>query len=196
MSENYAVKHFWEALEQTFNDRRKDNPNINMSFNQGQRNLFEQTFKDYYNNIQNRFMTVGTKALDRHKQAAIFLLSAIKAHVIDQQCSKEEMALAQYVISLDVCLSYLTCCINERLSRIGKRISKIELPFAWACGTEYLTILARILYFENDTTEMEGTEKMSYNVLEWSDRFFLLEYITLLQSHIDTRIMKDIYWPD
>lgn len=194
MSKNYAAGKFWKALARAYENAQKAHPDISMKFNSNKQDKFEQIFTDYYENIRTNFMTEETEALDRHKQAAIFVVSAIEAGVVSQQCDEHEMALAQYVIVLDVSLSYLVGCINRRLNKIGKSIPRIQLPSAWACDTKYFTILSRILYYENEDTKMAGTEKMSYNVIEWSDRFFLLEYITLIQNQIDPNFMKDKYW--
>ena len=114
-------------------------------------------------------MSQDTTDLDRHKQAAIFILSILKSGVLSQESEDGFISLGLYAALLDVVLSYLYEELCKELRRVGiKRPPSFELPIAFPI--EY---------------------PMSYNILDWSDRFFLLEYICILKNGHDPIALKE-----
>lgn len=134
-----------------------------------------------------RFMQTDTGAMDAHKQAAILTISCLEANVIEHRLDdSEKISIVPQSTALNVTLSYMKRCMNDTLKEkgIAKRIDKYYLPVAIACDTPYQEIMCRLLYHEQ-------TEKdMTLNVLELSDRYFLLEYINLLQRGIEPHTLK------
>ena len=83
-------------------------------------------------------------------------------------------------------MSYMNDRLNELLKkkRIERRIPQYSLPLAISCETPYMEIICRLLYYN------KNEEDMCFNVLELSDRYFLLEYINLIQNGIEPYLLK------
>ena len=187
-----AVENFWSELKNSCNKWSKKENGNTLSFHPERKNDFFKLFSKYYNIIKEQFMTPETKGLDAHKQSAIMVISALEANIIEQTQEEGKVALGVQAVILDVAFSYLEKNINNKLEEIGAHTVKLKLPIALACETSYFDILRRILYYEDQREKIDDDcYKMSYNVIEWSDRFFLLEYITLLSNGIDPQLVKD-----
>lgn len=154
---------------------------------------FVDNFERYYKLLRNDFMTEKTTELDEHKQAAVIIVSAIEANAIHQEAREGMIALAPYAVPLNVSLYFMLDRINEKLKKAGEReISELFLPFPLACDTPYFESLCRILYLENGGAKEEGiTYPMSFSLVEWADRFFLLEYILLQQNSINPSQLRE-----
>lgn len=149
---------------------------------------FARLFEKQYNDVLKRFMKEGTTALDTHKQAAILTISCLEANVIEHELNNpDQISIAPQLIAVNVALSYMKDCINDVIKRkgFGKHIDKYYFPVAIACETPYEQIICRILYHEQNEPDM------SFNVLELADRYFLLEYITLLYRGIEPSLLKE-----
>lgn len=194
----YGAESFWNAMEASCKERNKGiNPKSDefVSLQEQKRDEFIKRFESNYDTIRKQFMTKDTKALDCHKQAAVFIASALEAEVLVQTSPEDKIALGPYMVLLNVSFSYLANHIDNRIKTIGKSISKLSLPYALACDTPYFEILCRILYYEDCNIKARKLEYCKgYNILDWADRFFLLEYITLLQNNIEPLLLKDKYW--
>lgn len=186
------VENFWRALENSYDSWSKKENGSTLSFHSERKNDFFESFSRYYNIIKNQFMTPETKGLDAHKQSAIMVISSLETNIIEQLQEEGKVALGAQAVILDVALSYLEKSINNKLKGIGVKTVRLKLPTALACETSYFNILRRILYYEDPRVKRDDSfYKMSYNVIEWADRFFLLEYITLLNNGIDPQLVKD-----
>lgn len=184
-----VIRKAWNALKYTCEQIEK---NACVSFRDENYPKFEEYFEKYYKLLLSEFMTTETTELDEHKQAAVIVISAIQSNAIQQTTEDGKIGLAQYAVALNVGLSFLLDRINERISDKkvdvgnGRRIEEFNLPYPLACDTPYFESLCRMLYFENGGAEKEGINyQMSYNIVEWADRFFLLEFILLLQNKIN-----------
>ena len=188
-----AIKN-WNALKESFLNWSKKSEKGTFCFNEEKKQQFCDRFDDNYNTILNELMTSNTKTLDAHKQAAIIVISALESNVITQTCQDDEMiSLGPYAVVLDVALSFLLKTINEKVKKLTKPIRELSLPTALACERDYFDIMRRLLYYEDPNVKDKGINyKTSFSIIEWADRFFLLEYITLLENHIDPRLVKDI----
>lgn len=190
----YGAENLWAALQEACAFWNQKEAEEKLTFHSERKKEFIDFFAKYYETIKGQFMTPETKALDTHKQAAIMLISAWEANAIEQTpCEEGQIPLGCQAVMLDVAFSYLEQSINRKLEDIRVRPIKLKLPEALACDTSYFNILRRMLYYELPTRGRQGSEKykMNYNILEWSDRFFLLEYITLLENGIDPKLIKD-----
>ena len=190
----YGPKRFFEALQESCAFWNKKENVAKLNFHSEREADFEKIFANYYKTIKKQFMTPETKALDTHKQAAIMLISAWEAKVITQaRCEEGQIPLGYQAVALDVAISYLEQSINKKLADIRVRPIELKLPTALACDTSYFNILRRLLYYELSVEKKQGGKeyKMYYNIMEWADRFFLLEYITLLENGIDPILLKD-----
>lgn len=185
--------HFWNELKKAFHNWQKSDPSAHLVFNDGKEKEFIRLFDEHYRRVKEHYMTDTTLNLDAHKQAAILLVSAIESCAITQTCDdKSALALGPYAIALDVALSFLADGISEKVKPFGVSIDKICMPIAFACRTNYFDVMRRLLYYENPgESHDKNLYDLKLNVLEWADRFFLLENITLLYSGIDPILLKD-----
>lgn len=176
----------WKAVQQGYVECHKKYASLVFHANRDEE--FFKCFSELYEDIMRRFMKEGTTELDTHKQAAILTISCLKANVIEYTLDdSEHISIIPQMIAVNVGLSYMKDCMNDILRRkkIGKHIDKYYLPIAIACGTPYQEIMCRILYHEQNESDM------SFNVLELSDRYFLIEYINLLQRGIEPYLLKE-----
>lgn len=185
-----VIDQVWDALRRTCEQIGEKSGVMFCTENYGQ---FKSNFEKYYKLFLDDFMTEKTTELDEHKQAAVIIASAIEANVIHQEPRKGMIALAPYAVPLNVSLYFLLDRINEKLKKVGeKEISEFFLPFPLACDTPYFESLCRILYLENGGAEEERVAyPMSFSLVEWADRFFLLEYILLQQNSINPAQLRE-----
>lgn len=198
-----AIEKAWDALKNVCDHLDEE---ANVYFSEKSYPEFAQLFTRYYKLFLDNFMTEKTTELDEHKQAAIIVISAIEANVILQSTKEGEIPLAPYAVALKVGLSFLLDRINERLLNCKDKLRKADsqgreekinidefyLPYPLACDTPYFESLCRILYFENGGAEKEEIGyPMKYNIVEWADRFFLLEFILLQQNGINPWLLRE-----
>lgn len=180
------VNRAWETIEDGYNKYHKNYPSL--IFHKESQMDFINIFTEKYEEIMHRFMKSETNALDSHKQAALLTISCLEANVIEHDLKNQnQISIIPQIIALNVGLSYMKNCLNDILKekKIGKSIEKYYLPVAIACNTPYEEIICRILYHEQNEPDM------SFNVLELADKFFLIEYINLLQHGIEPYLLKD-----
>lgn len=180
------VDFAWETIKEGYKECSEKY--VGLSFDESQLVSFRKLFEEQYNDVMNRFMKEDTSALDAHKQAAILTICCLKAKIIDHKLdNSNQISIVPQMIAVNVGLSYMKNCINETLKKkgINKKVDIYYLPVAIACDTPYQEIMCRILYHE------QNEEDMSFNVLELADRYFLLEYINLLQRGIEPSLLKD-----
>lgn len=148
---------------------------------------FHNSFSKYYDDIMERFMK-ETEALDSHKQAAIIVVSCLESGIITAECTeKGKITIATQLIAVTVALSYMNDMLNKKIGAadINIYIDKYIFPEALSCDTPYLEIICRLLYYEQHEPDM------NFNILEIADRFFLLEYLNLLQHEIDPLKLRE-----
>lgn len=185
-----VIDKAWSALESACNNLGAE---TGVSFNKEAYKDFKDQFSYYYGTFLNEFMTKETTELDEHKQAAVIVISAIKSNAIQQSVGDNEIALAPYSVALNVGFSFLLDRLNEKLMAAGvKEIEEFQLPFPIACDTPYFESLCRMLYYEDSDEGESGIHyQMSLNMIEWADRFFLLEYILLQKNEINPWMLKE-----
>lgn len=185
-----VIEKVWDAIRRTCEQTGEQS---GVMFCAEKYEQFADNFERYYNLFRNDFMTEKTTELDEHKQAAVIIVSAIEANAIHQEVREGMVALAPYAIPLNVSLNFLLDRINEKLKKVGeKEITELFLPFPLACDTPYFESLCRILYLENGGAKEAGISyPMSFSLVEWADRFFLLEYILLQQNSINPSQLRE-----
>lgn len=197
MSHLSIIDVAWKNLEQIVEAFEKNGVEVAFDFHDSQKkDLFEKKFIHLCNYIRETFMSPNTETLDSHKQAAALVISAIECKLVAPKNKDNSMLL--YNTALGLGILYLQNRMNEQLHNlklIDKNTEiKISFPTAFACDTPYFSIMTRLLYYEDSSKEQGEDLKpylnydgstLKYNILEMSDRFFLLEYITLLENHIN-----------
>lgn len=151
---------------------------------------FLRIYKDYENDVAENYMQTHIDGLDRHKQVAILIISAIKADPVRVKVDLPDDRIFVWQTVVVACgLSYMLNQLNIVLrSRgyTGNAITEYSLPIAFSCDTDYLNILGRnILYIQKH----DGWE---LNPVDLANTLFLLEYITLIKSNLDLTILKEV----
>lgn len=180
------IKFAWKEIQSLYEQYRITYPEL--IFHEEKYELFNNLFNTKYNDIMDRFMKDGTEALDPHKQAALLTICCLESYIIEHELKNtEQLSIIPQLIAIIVGLKYMLDCLNKKLLEKGiiKKIKEYYFPIAIACDTPYIEIMCRLLYHEQNQSDM------SYNVLELADRYFLLEYITLLQRRIEPSLLKD-----
>lgn len=178
----------WNLIDDAVNDAKKKYPEL--VFHSEKKDMFAKEYQKDYNCIMKEFMSDDTEALDAHKQAALIAICCLKLDIIEYHApapDRDDFSVLPEMIIINISLSYMLDCLNDFLKKkkIKKSLERYYLPVALACDTPYEKSMCRILYYERTRSDM------SFNVLELADRFFLLEYINLLQHGIEPYLLKD-----
>lgn len=176
------IDAYWSELKNTAIYYQKKNKNI--VFNDNLYQEFYDTFKELYHAIRNVYMKDDVTALDRHKVAAVMIVTTIKTNVISYKAELQEKQnfLGSEMFSTEVALSWMLDALNKRLIALGKSpISSYYMPKAFSCDTPYFEIFTRNLFFTHRDYELSP--------LDVSEKLFLLEYITLLENNIAPSIL-------
>lgn len=177
-----AIKFAWDAIKSESMRFREGNSAI--EFHEEGYAEFESLFTRHYNDIMNRFMR-ETEVLDSHKQAAIITISCLESNAVRHEVEDGKISIVPQLIAVNVGLSYMNDRLNEMLEERGLgTIERYDMPIAIACETPYIEIICRLLYYE------QHEEDMVFNVMELADKYFLLEYISLIQNGIEPALLK------
>ncbi len=177
------VDKSWEQFKEQSEEFKKTEPSV--VFHDEKYEEYKNRFMSQYDDILNRFMK-DTTELDSHKQAALITICCLESEVITHEVDKEHISIVPEIIAVNVGMSYMNDRLNENLKKKGlhKKIEKYDLPIAISCDTPYMEVICRMLYYE------KIEEDMCFNVLELSDRYFLIEYINLVQNGIEPYLLK------
>lgn len=177
------IDSIWEKLTASSVVYGEENPHF--AFQDDKKELFAQKMKSNYRKVKDEYMTTSVENLDRHKVAAIIVISALEAEVIGyKDLDNDYVFIGAELIALNVGLSYMIDRLNERLDerQVGKRIQRFVFPDAQSCSTPCAEIICRNLYY--------AKRDYGLNPIDLAERFFLLEYITLMKEGIDPNILK------
>lgn len=175
------MEKLWNMFCQRFGEYQYNDSG--MQLNANKKDIFEKAFQRNYKKFKNDYMYRDVEYLDRHKVAAIAIISFIESDaIICKGISEDCVFIGLEVISLEIGLSYLLSELNEKLKGKG-RIEKFSFPQAFSCSTNYIEIMARILYLSKRDYQL--------NPLDLSERLFLLEYITLKDAKIDMSFLRE-----
>lgn len=180
------INETWPVVMEIYRKAKDSYPSL--VFHEAKKAEFSEFFRISYQNVMEKFMTEETVTLDSHKQAALLVICFLKLKIIEHPLDRnDKVSIVPQMIAVNMGLSYMLRCLNDTLRERGitKKIERYYMPVATACDTPYPEILCRILYQEQNEQDMD------FNVLELSDRFFLLEYINLLQHGIEPGLLKE-----
>lgn len=178
------IDNAWSLLTTECNKCSKENPNF--KFDESKKDIFKDYFIDKYKKTKDDYMDPSVDFLDRHKVAALIIISILETHAISYDNLNEDYVfIGAELMALKVGLAYMVEKLNEKLSSRGevKKIEKVIFPNAQSCNTPYIEIMCRNLYY--------AKRDYVFNPLDLADRLFLVEYITLLSHGINPDILKD-----
>lgn len=178
------TRNVWELLSEEFSKLNHENPNI--IFDTAQKDKFEDIFLKSYKNVLERYMDKSVKNLDRHKVAAIIIISLLEVKPISYVgLDNSYIFIGNELTALKIGLAYMCEMLNEKLSKKGitTKLEQFDFPNAQSCDTSYMNIMCRNLYYAETDYVL--------NPLDLADRLFLIEYIALSKNGIDPDILKD-----
>jgi len=148
-----------------------------------------------------------------------------KPLIASKEILKDHIFVGNEYLAIEVALSYLNTefetllLMNKVLDEYKEARQKlidsgeysdiknayILLPKAMSCSTPYLNIVARNFWYTSDSFreiadrddkfDKDLVRELSVNVLDYSDRFFLLEQISLYKCGIDPKSLQNINFP-
>lgn len=185
---DFLIKSVWNNIKIGIEHETKRYRNV--SPKRGGEKRFGDNFKDLYNEISVRFMEDPNGALDRHKVAAIIMISIIKSDLLDTNLSNGKTAdnksyYGIYILAMNSGLDYLLSEINSVLQKEGpsQKLSTFNFPEATSCSTDYSKIFFRNLYYAKTFYVL--------NPLDLAERLFLLEQLTFMKFNIDPSLFKE-----
>lgn len=182
-----AIKvSMWNLFESVAKDLIKKNTDL--SFDEGMKDKFDETFQVYYDKIKRECMSGDVTNLDAHKQAAIgaiafSLLEPIKPKT---KIDDEEVFIVNETYGLSVALSCMLDYLNTRLkdNNVNIKITSYIMPESINCNDTFFFIMCRTLYYNKKDNILDKT------ILNLSDIFFLIESYTLQKYGIDPKYLK------
>ncbi len=160
------LKGLWD--EMVINAEKFQRTDANIIVNKDRYSLFEKIFLDEYDDVKKQSMDSSVKYLDRHKVAAIIVISIIKANFLEYSSeNKNKQFILPYQFAFSAGLSYMQYEYNHELIAAGKKtIECFSFP-PTLCGDKYLDYMVRVL-FDND-------KRNDMNILNMANTFFLIE---------------------
>lgn len=191
---NSIINIFWDSLEKTVKYYRRSDKNIVLNIEKKE-DFYKDVKKRYYD-LKDCYMTKETDNiknannedkvyLDRHKVAAIFIVSAIENNLIkySKEIDKSKFIGCEMFIT-EVAWSWMVDKLNDSLKKTNKETPHIDnlfMPKAFACPTPYFDIFCRELFYANEANKLFE--------LDIAEKLFLIEYITLLKNNINPDIL-------
>ena len=179
-----TIRSYASVVEQyckVLNERGFD-----ISFNTGEIDEYIIKVKEKYDCYKNKYLRDEVEYLDRHKMAAILVTCGVECKIINSKKTSgktddEKIDIGVQKILLLAAFDYLLAIINSKIdAKSGKtvdRIKKISYPEAFTCPTQFIDILSRTLYYAEKDYQL--------NEMELAEKFFLLEYISILKDFPD-----------
>ena len=177
---------YWNELKNTVEYYQKKDNSIFFDDSDGKFQGFYETFKSKYKAIQANYMKKRVTTLDRHKVAAVMIVTTIEKDVIKYRAplQNEHVFLGAEMFSTEVALSWMLDSLNKKLNELGKTpLDAYHMPKAFSCDTPYFEIFTRNLFFTYKDYKLSP--------LDIAEKLFLLEYISLLKNDIDPSILHE-----
>jgi len=175
----------WNTLSKEVKVAQEKDKNIVLN-----EDLKEEVFEDLhkeYDSIKDKYMSKQTQFLDRHKVVAILVYLIIEKDIIQYngKLNDDEIFLGKELIATSVAFSAMFDMLKAKLLEKNCELKSdaYYMPIAMSCKTPYQLIFARNLRY--------CKESNGINILELSEKLFLLETITLLKNNIDPRVIAE-----
>lgn len=182
-----TIKYVWNVLNGAIQTIDDDDRNENLTIKCKDFDFFKKTFKDLYYEILNDYMGESVVNLDRHKVAAIIIISILKTIEIKyNNLPKTKVFWGKQTVAVNIGLNYMCGELNKILAKNGwdGKMEKFDMPNAISCNTSFEDIMIRNLVYAEDNP------KWGLNPLAIAENLFLLEYITIIQKGIDFKYLS------
>ena len=136
---------------------------------------FNRTFHELYSKTMKQNMAQDVIFLDRHKVAAIIILSIIKSEILEyRDVTDNKVFLGNYHLALSTGLSYMQYELNQVLREKGESIiKKYDFPDVMHGKSSYKENLINMLYFSD--------KEENLSVLSLANIMFMIETYNLLR---------------
>ena len=196
----------WNSIERFYDEHSEYVSEQGILFDKSKKTVFEDTFKDLYNDIKAHYMREDITQLDHHKQAAILVYSLLKNSVVSStksgdiiygnnpreiRCQNDEKKIFVELerIALKSGLEYMANILNEHLSEIGEEpIGEYKLPTPISCDNDYYIVLIRQLFYDFHYGNISNPEVY---ILSLANVFYLIEYMNLKDKNINIEKLKN-----
>lgn len=181
-----TIKYVWNVLNGAIETIRNDDKKNNLVVSDKGFDYFKETFCGLHSQILKDYMKDSVDNLDRHKVAAIIIVSIMKTIDIEHKDIPEDSVFwGKETVAVNIGLNYMCGELNKTIRRNGYEgtIERYDMPNAISCNTHFENIMIRNLVYS------ENNEEWGLNPLELAENLFLLEYITILQKGIDFRYL-------
>lgn len=182
-----TIKYVWNVLNGAIKTIDDDDKKKNLTISCKDFNFYKKTFNDLYYKILNDYMEESVDNLDRHKVAAVIIISILKTIDIEYNNLPETKVLwGKQTVAVNIGLNYMCGELNKILAENGwdGEIEKFDMPNAISCNTSFEDIMIRNLVYAEDNPEW------GLNPLTIAENLFLLEYITIIQRGIDFKYLS------
>ena len=142
------IENVWELVKEE--SKRYTEDNVRFVFDESKYKDFKEAFKINYEKIKEKYMLPSVNNLDRHKVSAIIIISLLEVDAISyNDLEQGSIFIGAELLALKVGLAYLVEKLNEKLLEKGEKhiIQEFKLPNAQSCGTPYMEIMCRNLYY-------------------------------------------------
>ncbi len=170
-----TIQTYWSLLEQycKITDKNECYPIIRHEVLE----QYKKSVKKTYDQYKDKYLKDEVEFLDRHKMAAILVVEGIKCNVMvpsqGENVDSSKLFVGCEKILLLAAVDYLLAHMNRCfIANDLKKIDTFIYPNAFTCKTKFVDVLSRTLYYSHTD--------FSLNIMELAEKFFLLEYITIL----------------
>lgn len=156
---------------------------LNINFYVNKIDDYVKAVEEKYYRYKNQYLKNDVEYLDRHKMAAILVVCGIECKIVDSGemskkieddkidiCTQKILLLAAF----DYLLEIMNLKIDDKKDDSIKKISEFDFPKAFTCPTTFVDIMSRTLYY--------AEKEYKLNEMELAEKFFLLEYISILKK--------------
>lgn len=182
-----TIKYVWNVLNGAIKTIDDDDKKKNLTIRCKDFEFFKKTFNDLYYKILDDYMEESVDNLDRHKVAAVIIISILKTIDIEyDNLPKTKVLWGKQTVAVNIGLNYMCGELNKILAENGweGEIEKFDMPNAISCNTSFEDIMIRNLVYAEDNPEW------GLNPLTIAENLFLLEYITIIQRGIDFKYLS------
>ena len=156
---------------------------LNINFYYEKKDAYIESVIDRYKAYKKDYLQEDVEYLDRHKMAAILVVCGIEHQIVDsgetgREIDKGKIDICCQKILLMAAFDYLLEIMNLKIENADtnlNKINKISFPKAFTCQTKFIDILSRTLFY--------AEKKYVLNEMELAEKFFLLEYISILKDY-------------
>lgn len=174
----------WEDVEIVAETMHEKNKKIKLD------KAKKQNLINYFNynlDIVKKYMYNPKEHLDRHKMAAIIIISLVKAKPLEYPDDEKDdkIFVGNYVMASEIGLAFMREQLNEILIKKNEMlVSKYFFPESWTCDNDYFRVFYRNLYYSDQNSEW------GLNPLDIAEKLFLLEYLTLSKQGANVHVLE------